>query len=351
MKKTGSIIKKIAVVVFIATVLLTGLVACQSKQTNKAEKTEKTEENNKADDAKVVKIGSSGTDGTATDAALIAQKLGYFEEELKKAGYTPEYTGFTGAGPAMNEAMASGSLDIALYGDLPAITAKSSGVDVKIFASYNSNYPFAVLVSNKSGITSVKELKGKKVAVGFGTVPYEYLSKLLEKNGLSINDVQIVNTSTDGPTMMASDQVDAVVTADTTVRIYEQKGIGKTLVSSKDDESISGLLIAATTSKYINENREAVKAVIKALNRAYEYAKENPDKTLENMVTDNYTKELLALTYSDTSFSYYNPEITDDVKTRIESTKKFLLDNKLISTDINTDELFDNSIYKEAVGK
>lgn len=344
MRKTGLIIKRIAATLLTAVVISTGLTACQSKQASNAGNTVEGE-------TKVVRIGSSGTDGTATDAALIAQKLGYFDEELEKAGYKPEYIGFTGAGPAMNEALASGSLDIALYGDLPAITAKSSGIDTKIFASYNSNYPFAVLAGRNSGITSVKDLKGKKVAVGFGTVPYEYLSKLLEKNGLSINDIEVVNTSTDGPTMLASNQVDAVVTADTAVRIYEQKGIGTALISSKDDEDISGLLVASTTSKYISSDRNAVVAVVKALNRAYEYAGANPDDTLEKLVTNNYNKELLSVTYSDRSFSYYNPEITDNVKTRITSAKKFALDNKLITKDINIDELIDSSIYKDASQK
>ncbi len=342
MKRLSTIIKKLAAVVLTAGVIATGLTACQGNNNT-------TGSNVGSDGVKVVRIGSSGTDGTATDAARIAQELGYFEEELEKVGYKPEYIGFTGSGPAMNEALASGSLDIALYGDLPAITAKSSGIDVKIFASYSANYPFAVLVGNNSGIKAVNELKGKKVAVGYGMIPYMYLSKLLAKNGLSIQDIEIVNTSTDGPAMIASGQVDAVVTADTAVRIYEQKGLGTTLISSNTDEAISGLLIADATTKYIQSDREAVVAVTKALNRAYEYAKTNPDGALEKMVTNIYTKDLLTVTYSDTGFSYFNPQITDSVKSRILAAKEFIINNKLISSDVDVDGLIDNSIYSEVV--
>ena len=67
------------------------------------------------------------------------------------------------------------------------------------------------------------------------------------------------------------------------------------------------------------------------------------------MVTNIYTKELLAVTYSDTGFSYFNPQITDSVKSRISATKDFMLSNKLISSDISVDSLIDNSIYSEAV--
>lgn len=111
---------------------------------------------------------------------------------------------------------------------------QSSGIDVKIFASYSANYPFAVLAGKNSGIKSVKELKGKKVAVGFGTTPYMFLSRQLSNNGLSIHDVEVVNTAADGPAMIASGQVDAVVT--------------------------------------------------RALNRAYEYAKASPDSALGHLI-------------------------------------------------------------------
>lgn len=336
MKKFG-ILRKIAVLLSVG-ILGIGLTGCQTSESEKSASA----------GTQTIRIGSSGTDGTATDAARIAQSLGYFEEELEKVGYKPEYVGFAGAGPAMNEALVSKSLDIALYGDLPAITAKNNGVDVKVFASYSSNYPFAVLVGNDSGIESVSDLKGKKVAVGFGTVPYEYFYRLLEKNGLKIEDVEIINTATDGPTMLASNQVDAVVTADTAVRIYEINGLGKTLISSKDDSDISGLLIAAATSEYLKDNRDAAVAIVKALDRAYDFAKSNPDEALEKLVTDNYTKEILALTYSDTSFSYFNPEITADVSKRIEASKNFLIENHIISNDVNIEELIDTSIYNDA---
>ncbi|MDO4491497.1 MAG: aliphatic sulfonate ABC transporter substrate-binding protein [Lachnospiraceae bacterium] len=300
-----------------------------------------------SDELQTITIGASGTDGSASDAARIAQQLGYFEEELEEVGYKPEYIGFAGAGPALNEALGGDSLDIALYGDLPAITAKSNGIDIKVFASYCTNYPFAVLASEQSGIASVTDLKGKKIAVGFGTVPYEYLSKLLEKNGLSITDVEIVNTSTDGPTMIASNQVDALVTADTAVRAYELQGLGKTLISSNDDEEISGLLVAVAKSQFLEEKRDAAVAVVRALDRAYEYAKADPDDTIDKLTSDLYSRELVALTYSDTGFEYFNPEVKDSVIKRIESTKQFMLDNKLIAKDIDVADLVDTTIYAD----
>ena len=108
--------------------------------------------------------------------------------KLAKVGYKPDYQGFAQAGPAINEAFAAKSLDFAVYGDMLAITAKSNGVDVKIIASVSSQQDYAIVIGNQSDIKSVSDLKGKKIAVGFGTVTYKYLEDLLGLNGLGIGD-------------------------------------------------------------------------------------------------------------------------------------------------------------------
>ncbi len=79
MNRLSTFIKKLAAVALTAGVIATGLTACQNGNNTADSSTVR-------DGVKVVRIGSSGTDGTATDAARIAQELGYFEEELGKVG-------------------------------------------------------------------------------------------------------------------------------------------------------------------------------------------------------------------------------------------------------------------------
>ena len=106
----------------LAAVMLLALTACgQSADTNNsAEQT-------------VVRIGTPATGDHGArmlEAARVAAEKQYFEEELAKVGCRPEYVGFDGAGPAVNEAMISGDLDVAIYGDMPALVlaSKFSGV-------------------------------------------------------------------------------------------------------------------------------------------------------------------------------------------------------------------------------
>jgi NitT/TauT family transport system substrate-binding protein len=61
------------------------------------------------------------------------------------------------------------------------------------------------------GITSVKDLKGKKIAIEEGFVAHLLLLTGLEKNGLSLDDVTLVNTPThEIPRVFSSKAVDAI---------------------------------------------------------------------------------------------------------------------------------------------
>ena len=61
------------------------------------------------------------------------------------------------------------------------------------------------------GISSIKDLKGKKVGIEEGFVEHLLLLTGLEKNGMKLDDVSIVNTKTEEtPQVLASKAVDAI---------------------------------------------------------------------------------------------------------------------------------------------
>ena len=53
------------------------------------------------------------------------------------------------------------------------------------------------MIVAKKGIGSIKALKGKKVGLETGLVEHLMLTKALEKNGLKITDVKLVNYDRD----------------------------------------------------------------------------------------------------------------------------------------------------------
>ncbi len=110
------------------------------------------------------------------------------EKSLEKSfgdGINVKWTAFN-AGPAEVEALFSGAIDIGYIGPVPAISAnvKSSG-DVAILSGATKGG--AVLVKRKgSGINSLSELAGKKVAIPqIGNTQHLCLLDLLEQNGMA----------------------------------------------------------------------------------------------------------------------------------------------------------------------
>lgn len=346
--------------ILLASVLAFGAIGCGNSSGKKADAaesksesensntTDSSEEGNKSTELKKVTIANIGTDGTLTEVARIAQSKGFFEEELAKVGYEPDYQGFAQAGPAINEAFAGGTVDLAVYGDMPAITAKSNGVDVKVIASVTSQLDYAVLAAENTDISSVADLKGKKIAVGFGTVTYKYLDELLNQNGLSIDDVEIVNTSVDGPTMLSSNQIDAFITQYSAGVAYQAGNIGKIIFSTKDNEELSGQLLLTARADFLETDREAAVAAVKALYDAYEYAKENPDEVYGNLATENFPEAIQKQVYTDQSFAAFNPAIGDVTIEKLTDIAQFQKDNQLISSEVDINDLIDKSIEEEA---
>lgn len=72
---------------------------------------------------KIVRIGTADNNGRLSGLLGLAKQLGYLEEELQHIDYQYSISGFAGAGPAVNEGLATNAIDIAVYADFPGIIA------------------------------------------------------------------------------------------------------------------------------------------------------------------------------------------------------------------------------------
>ncbi len=125
--------------------------------------------------------------GTGAQARLTAADL------LHKLPFPVKFADFT-SGPPILEALNAGSLDIGGVGNTPPVFAAAGGDKLSIVGALTNSYRNeGLLVPKGSSITSVKQLKGKKIAVGEGTSGEAHLLAVLNQAGLTAKDVQIVN--------------------------------------------------------------------------------------------------------------------------------------------------------------
>jgi sulfonate transport system substrate-binding protein len=125
--------------------------------------------------------------GTGAEAVLSAAGL------LKTLPFKVNWSDFT-SGPPMLQAMASGSVDIGGVGDAPPVFAASGGEAIQIVGARKTNGDQdAVVVPKGSPITSIQQLKGKKIAYATGSSANYNLLTVLNKAALTTKDVNLVN--------------------------------------------------------------------------------------------------------------------------------------------------------------
>ena len=299
---------------------------------------------------KTVIIGLPGISNQTLEATGVALNKSYIEEELEKIGYKAEIVYFQQAGPALNEALATNKIDIAMYGDLPITVLKSNGGDVKVFAVDNSRFMYGILVQNNDNINTVKDLEGKKVIYGKGTVQQKFFKEILKKYNLDENKFSSVNAiGADAQSIFSAKEADALFTFYYTTLFMESKGMGKVIDSTIDKPEISTQSLVVGRTKFLQENEDVPVAIIKALEKAKEFAKNNPDEVFEIFAKSNIPAEIFKKAYSDDlTFSNFDPKITAESREKMQKLIDFLNDNQLVKNRIEVDDIFTNEYYEKA---
>lgn len=114
---------------------------------------------------------------------------GTLEETLKKEGIAVRWVEFP-AGPQMLEGLNVGSIDLAATGDAPPAFAQAAKADL-VYLGHSPANPKteAIVVPAASAIHSVKDLKGKRVALNKGSDVNYLLIAALEEASLTYKDI------------------------------------------------------------------------------------------------------------------------------------------------------------------
>lgn len=127
------------------------------------------------------------------DPADISRQHGELAKKMKADGYQVVFKEFQD-GAALMTALKSGNINYARLGDTPPVVNQANGLDlVYIGAGASKEYGTGVLVKKNSGINTLADLKGKRIAYAKGTAAQFAIIQTLAKAGLSLNDVKLVN--------------------------------------------------------------------------------------------------------------------------------------------------------------
>lgn len=353
--RKGNLTKRVLAGVLAGTMAF-GLVGCGtgnqedagSGSSQNASRSEKETDDGKGD-LKEFRIGVGGSDNALTmEMGNLAYQKGYLEEELNAVGYTAKISAFMGAGPEINEALASGELDAAIYGDFPAFTSKSNGIDTSIVALVNGRQQYAVLSGNDK-ITKPKDLEGHKVIVPQGSITQFFWENYAEARGIDTKKVEIINSAADATSLLQSGDADAYIMTANILYYTESLGIGKVIDTGSDVEKASPTYIFNVTNKILDETPEIGTAINKALIKAYEDAVKDPEELYEAVASESLPSEFARKNYEfDTSLKYMSPEITEEKLAYYERLVDWMIDHSVISEKVDVKSYVNTSYYAKA---
>lgn len=179
----------------------------------------------------------------------------------KTTGYQIDFRKFN-SGADVFAAIASGDVQVGYVGSSPYAAATSRGLDVKAFYLASiSGTDEALVVRNGSGINSVNDLKGKKLAAAPVSTDHYQLLALLKSQGLTEKDVQVF--AIPQPEIVAAynrGDIDGGFVWDPA--LSELKKNGKVLVTSKDVAEKGAPTFSAwvATGTFAKENPAFLKA-------------------------------------------------------------------------------------------
>jgi sulfonate transport system substrate-binding protein len=241
---------------------------------------------------------------TYNPVSLILKQKGMLEKEFAKDGIRIIWVQSAGSNKAL-EYLNAGSIDFGSTAGSAALVARINGNPIKSIYVFSRPEWTALVTTKDSKITTVADLKGKRVAVTRGTDPHIFLVRALLDAGLTEKDITpVLLQHADGKTALIRGDVDAWAGLDPMMAQAEIED-GARLFFRKAQANTWGIL--NVREQFLKDNPQIVQRVLATYEEARKYSLANYDELKKALVTatklpdevaDKQLKERTDLSYS-----------------------------------------------------
>ena len=215
---------------------------------------------------------------------------GYFSDENLNVTIEPP------ADPAaILGLVASGESDFAFYYQPDLLQARQEGIPVVAVAGIVQRPLNSIMALKSSGITRPSDLVGKKV--GTPGLPWNeaMLTTMLEADGASRDDVEVIDLGWTVSAGLMAGTVDAIIGVYWTYEsiIMDNEG-HESNVLMPDDWGVPSYyeLVLVTSEDNVKNNPEVVEKFVKAFNKGFAQAADDPQGSIETMLRLNPDAEI-----------------------------------------------------------
>lgn len=285
-------------------------------------------------------------------ALYLAQERGYFEAENLDVDFHVPANPEDGL-----KLVGSGEEDFAISYEADVLLARGEEIPVQSVAALVQHPLNSIMSLESAGIEQPADLEGKQI--GYAGLPSDeaLVKAVLEADGLTLDDVELVNVGFSLAPALVSKQVDAVIGA---YWVYETFQIEN---ESGDTVSVLPLtewgvpdyyeLVLVASDETVENDPEMVERFVRAVQRGYNAAAENPDEAIEALLANN---EDASEEVEQASIELLVPFWTDDGAVEFgtqtaenwERYAGWMKANGLLGDDVDSSEAFTNEFVEAA---
>lgn len=289
-----------------------------------------------ATDGYTLRIGAIGNANKLSGPVGYLHERGELVAALAEAGVGDVTVVTFPNGPDLNQALAAGELDLAVYGDTPALVARGANQPTRLIAQASVNLDAGIVAKASGGPTSIAELAGKKLAVQTGSYIHRYLLGALADADVTPAEILHVYAAEVEAALERGD-VDAAAVPAANVEYLRGRGYPVLTVASVDHRQYLGTSATVVTEDFLDARPEIVPAWQQVQRSAAEQAHRDWAGFVDYTVSINgFPPEVVRAT---TLPEQWPAEpFTEDGLKLLAGTKEFLADQEFLRTDFDLDE-------------
>jgi NitT/TauT family transport system substrate-binding protein len=247
---------------------------------------------------------------------LIHSIAPHFYERFTPTGYKVEVIPFESPTECKNGVVTQ-SVDFGVFGIAAAILGSAAKEPLNVIASC-CNKGMAVIAKKDSAIASIKDLKGKKVAIWPGSTQEVFILERLRMEGMTIKDIESVRISfSEMHLALARGDIEAYVGAEPGPGVSISTGIGKLVEYPYSTPMGSLNMVFGAHPDTLAGKPELVKVILDIHRKASEYAMAHPPEMIEMAVAKlGQKREALAVSVPNVELNWkMTPEMVQASKT------------------------------------
>jgi NitT/TauT family transport system substrate-binding protein len=264
----------------------------------------------RAEETTVIKMGA---------LKLIHSIAPYFYEKFTPAGYKVEVIPFESPAEGKN-AVVTKSVDFGMFGIAAATLGAAAGEPIVVIASA-CNRGMAVIAAKDSSISSIKDLKGKKVGIWPGSTQEVFIFERLHMEGMSVADITPVRVFfSEMHLALAHGDIDAYVGAEPGPSVSLASGVGK-LVEYPYSTAMGSLnMVFGAHRDTLASKPDLTKVILGIHRQASEYAMKNSAEMAAMAVAKlGQKKEAIAISIPNVELTWkFGPKEIQQAKTYAE---------------------------------